>query len=271
MKPRFSGWYNFTRVKRFLNSFLLLIHYWLPIALGWSLVIVINHATGMPILPAGFHLYLFGICAIYSIDRVIDNSDPSRQVWVTWALTGGFLISITASFFLVFQLSLQAISALGLLSFVTVLYVWVKQVPFLKGFWAAIVWGWTTVALPFADTQWFALHFWTLQVSLPVVILMACAIIMCDFKDIKNDQFNGIKSFPVLLGTKRTVWAISLLLVITAIISLEENRIGLLVGSILLFILAQFPDFLSKRVVGPLAVDAALVIPGALIAFHIIS
>ena len=225
----------------------------------------------MPILSAEFHLYLFGICAIYSIDRVIDNPGPSRQIWVTWVLAGGFFISIAASLFLVFRLSLQAIFALGLLSFVTVLYIWVKQVPFLKGFWAAIVWGWTTVALLFTDTQWFALHFWRMQVSLPIVILMTCAIIMCDFKDIESDQLNGVKSLPVLMGIKRTVWVISLLLFVAAIVSLEENRIGLLVGSILLFVLAQFPGFLSKRVIGPLVVDAALVIPGTLIALHIIS
>jgi len=258
-------------VKRFLGSVLLLIHYWLPIGLGWSLVIVVQHATGMPIQFAGFYLYLLGICAIYSIDRVIDNSDPSRQVWVTRTLVLAFSISIIASLFLVVQLSLQAISALVILLLVTVLYLWVKRVPFLKGFWAALVWGWTTVALPFADQQWFALHFWTMQVSLPIVILMTCAIIMCDFKDIEADKLNGVKSVPVILGTKRAVQVISLLLFISGIISLDEKRIGLLIGSVLLLILVQFPEFLAKKTIGPLTVDAVLVIPGLLIAFRVIS
>jgi len=257
-------------VKRFIDSLLLLTHYWFPIGIGWSLVLVINHATDMPISRVGFQLYLLGICAIYSIDRLVDNSDPSRSFWVTAVLAAGFLVSVSISGILVFQIPIQSISTLLLLSVLTLLYVWVKRFPFAKGFWAAMVWGWITVAAPFLDKQWFAWQFWTLQVSLPIVILMACNIIMCDFKDIKSDRLNGIKSLPVLLGTRKTTWAISLLIIIAAVISFDENRPGLFIGSILLLLLAQFPNLLSRRVLGPLMVDAALVIPGVLIVLHII-
>jgi len=253
------------------KSLLLLIHYWFPIGLGWSVVLVIHQATGMPIINSGLRLYLFGICAAYSLDRLIDNNDSSRPLWLTIALVLGFALSAFAGFILSLKLSIQTFSALVLFSIIALLYTQAKKLPFVKGILVAVVWGWAGVALPFANTHWFAWQFWTMQISMPVVMLMACNVILCDFKDINSDHINGVQSLPAMFGSRRTIAIISISLIIAAIVSFQEHRIGLVVSSVLLFLLALFPQLLSLDALGPLIVDASLTLPGVLIALHLIS
>ena len=252
------------------KSLLLLIHYWFPIGLGWSVALVIHQATGMPIVSSGLYLYLFGICAAYSLDRLVDNADPSRPMWLTTVLTLGFLFSATIGIFLALKLSVQTFSALVLFSIIALLYTQIKKLPFVKGVVVAVVWGWAGIALPFANHHWFAWQFWTTQVSLPVVILIACGVILCDFKDIKSDNAFGVRSLPAMLGFSRTMWIVSISLVVVGIISFAENRMGLLVSSALLLLLTQFPRILALDALGPLIVDALLAVPGVLIVLHFI-
>jgi len=258
-------------LKDTLKSLLLLIHYWFPIGLGWSVALVIHRATGMPFLNSGLHLYLFGICAAYSLDRLVDNNDSSRPLWLTIALILGFALSAFAGFFLSLKLSLQTFSALVLFSIIALLYTQAKKLPFVKGILVAVVWGWAGVALPFANTHWFAWQFWTMPISLPVVMLMACNVILCDFKDINSDRINGVQSLPAMLGSRRTIAIISISLIIAAILSFQENRMGLVISSIILFLLTLFPQLLSLDALGPLIVDASLTLPGVLIVLHLIS
>jgi len=252
------------------RSLLLLIHYWFPVALGWSVVLVIHQATGMPIISSGLHLYLLGICAAYSLDRLVDNADVSRPVWMAAALASGFLLSATGGIFLALKLSVQTFSALILFSVITLLYTQIKKLPFVKGIVVAIVWGWAGVALPFANQHWFAWQFWTMQISLPVVILVACSVVLCDFKDVRTDGELGVRSLPVMLGFSKTMLIVSISLVIVGVISFAENRMGLLISSALLLLLTQFPRILSLDALGPLLVDALLTIPGVLIVLHFI-
>jgi len=102
-------------------------------------------------------------------------------------------------------------------------------------------------------------------------LLVACGVVLCDFKDIKADHQQGVKSLPTMLGSRRTTLVISAVLVVTALISYGENRMGLVISSLLLILLTQFPRLLSLKAIGPLIVDAVLAIPGFLIAFHLIS
>jgi len=253
------------------RSILLLIHYWFPVVLGWSVVLVIHHATDMPISNSGLHLYLLGICAAYSLDRIVDNADPTRPVWMKAALFTGFLFSAVVGFFLALHLSAQTFSALVLFSSVTLSYAWIKRLPFAKGALVGVVWVWAGMALAFSNHHWFAWQFWTMPVSLPMVLLVACGVVLCDFKDIKADHLQGVKSLPAMLGSRKTTLVISALLVLTALISYGENRMGLVVSSLLLILLTQFPRLLSLKAIGPLVVDAALALPGFLIALHLIS
>jgi len=258
-------------IRDFSRSLLLLVHYWFPVALGWSLTLIIHQATGLPILPSGLHLYLLGICAAYSLDRIMDNADPSRPSWVSAALLVGFLLSAITGIILSLQLSIQTFSALLLFSAITFLYGWTKRLPLVKDVLVAIVWGWAGVALPFSNHHWFAWQFWRMQISLPVVLLITCNVILCDFKDVETDNLHRVHSLPARLGLRRAMVIVSILLVMTALISYGENRIGLVISSALLFLLAQFPRLLMLKAIGPLFADASLLLPGLLITFHLIS
>ena len=270
------GMLSYVVVRRILKrdtpkSLLLLVHYWFPVALGWSVVLVIRQATGLPISTSGLYLYLLGICAAYSLDRIVDNDDPSRPMWMNAALFTGFLFSATVGFFLALHLSAQTFSALVLFSAITLSYAWIKRLPFAKGVLVGVVWVWAGVALSFLNHHWFAWQFWTMGVSLPMVILIACGVVLCDFKDIKADHMQGVKSLPAMLGSRKTVLVISVLLVVATLISYQEDRMGLVISGVLLFLITQFPRLLSLKAIGPLIVDAVLAVPGFLIALHVIS
>lgn len=259
------------QVRGVFKPFLLLIHYWFPVGLGWSVVLVIHQATGLPILTSGFRLYLLGIFAAYSFDRIVDDADSSQPLWVKTALVHGFLFSVIVGFFLAVQLPIQTFVALLLFSIITLLYFWAKRLPFIKGVLVAIIWGWAGVALPFTNTHWFAWQFWTMQISLPVVLLITCNVILCDFKDIQTDHLQGVRSLPAMLGLRKSMVVISILLMVAAVISYKENLMVLVIGSALLLFLTQFPRLLSVKAIGPLIVDASLTIPGLLIALRLVS
>ena len=238
--------------------------------MGWSIALVIHKATQFPIFDSGFHLYLLAIFAAYNLDRIIDNDDPARPLWFQIALIAGFLCSTFIGLAIALRLSVQTFSALLIFSVITVFYKWAKKFPLLKGVLVAVVWVWAGVALPFINTQWFAWQFWRMPVSLPIVMLMACGVVLCDFKDIKSDRVRGVQSLPVIWGLRKTTWIISALLLISAIISYHENRMGLVMCSAVLLTLAQFPQLLSLDAIGPLIVDVSLSLPGLFIALQLI-
>jgi len=250
--------------------FLLLIHYWFPVAMGWSIALVVHKATGFAIFDKGFYLYLLTIFAAYNLDRILDNDDPTRPRWLQIALIAGCVFSTLTGLVIAFQLSVQTFSALLVFSVITLFYKQAKKLPLIKGALVAVVWVWAGVALPFINTHWFAWQFWIMPISLPIVMLMACGVILCDFKDIKSDTLHGVKSLPVLWGIRKTTLIISALLLISAVISYNENRMGLVVSSAVLLMLAQFPQLLSLDAIGPLVVDISLSLPGLLIALHFI-
>jgi 1,4-dihydroxy-2-naphthoate octaprenyltransferase len=246
-------------MKNTLKSILLLIHYWFPVALGWSIALVIHRATGLPILPSGNYLYLLTIWAAYSLDRLLDRPKVVRPLWLNVSLWVGFVVAAILGAVLAFQLSFKTISVIVLFSITTILYTKVKKIPFLKTILVAIVWVWAGIALPFQNQHWFAWQFWTMQASLPLVMLIAAGVILCDFKDLKSDGEDGVRTFPVVLGLRNTILGTSILLFIAALISYEQGRIGLMISSIALIGLAQFPAILSLDT-----------IPGVMIFLHLV-
>lgn len=257
-------------MKSTLKHIPLLVQYWFPVVLGWSIVMVIHKATGLPISNPGFLLYLLGILAAYNLDRLVDSNEKLRPVWLTVSLWAGFTISAVFGTVLALQLPLQTISVMVLFAIVTIFYPWLKKIPFLKAVLVAIIWIWAGVALPFQNQHWFAWQFWTMPTSLPLVLLIATGVIMCDYKDLKYDRENGVRSLPVMFGLSKTILVVSALLLITGGIAYEQGRMGLVISSVILIGLVQFPSVLSIDAVGPLLVDAALALSGFLIALHLV-
>ena len=134
----------------------------------------------------------------------------------------------------------------------------------------AVVWTWAGVALAFQNQNWFAWQFWTMQTSLPLVILITAGVILCDLKDLKRDVRNDVRSLPLMFGLRNTILITSALLLVAGAISYEQGRMGLVISSAALIVLAQFPSVISLDAIGPLLVDAALALPGFLIFFHLV-
>ncbi len=251
-------------MKNFLKSILLLIHYWFPVLVGWSIILVIHKATGFPISPEGELLYMLAILAAYSLDRLLDHPGVMRPHWLTAALWVGLFSAASLGVVIVFWQSPQTISVMILFALITFAYRKAKKFPLLKTLLVAILWTWAGMALPFQN----AWQFWTVQISLPLVILLSANAILCDFKDLKSDERAGVRSLPAMLGLRNTTRIASFLLVVAAIISYEQGRTGLVISSTVLIGLAQFPLLLSLDAVGPLLADAALTLPGLLILLH---
>lgn len=257
-------------MKNTLKSLMLLLHYWFPVVMGWSIALVIQRATGLPILPAGIQLYLLGILAAYSVDRLLDPPEAPRPIWLTVCLGVAFVAAAGFGVLTVFQLSPQTIAAIVLFSVISLVYYKAKKIPFLKSIIVSVIWVWAGVTLPFHNETWFGWQFWTTAISLPLVILLIANVILCDFKDLQSDTQQGVRSLPVMLGSRKTLLLISILLICAAAISYQQGRTGLLISSIALIGLAQFPSVLAQDALGPLLADAALALPGFLILFHFI-
>jgi len=77
------------------RSALRLLHYWWPLALGWSLTVVVQRATGREADMYGIVTLLSGIFAAYSLDRVLDPSAAPVRSWMMrmLALAGIILTS----------------------------------------------------------------------------------------------------------------------------------------------------------------------------------
>lgn len=257
-------------MKSNLKFMLLLIHYWFPVTLGWSIALVIHRASGSPISLSGIELYLMAIWAAYSLDRLLDPAGKLRPFWLKVLLLVGCIVPTVVGASLVVALPPETISALMIFFCITLVYRRIKKIPFFKIVLVSIVWIWAGVALPFQNHNWFAWQFWTMQTSLPLVLLIAAGVILCDFKDLKSDGEDGVRSLPVMIGLRNSILFTSVLLLITALISFEQGRIGLMISSLMLIGLAQFPFILSMDIIGPLLVDTALALPGFMIFLHVV-
>src|SRR3954466_88419 len=75
------------------RSALRLLHYWWPLALGWSLTVVVQRATGRAADLYGITTLLSGIFAAYSLDRVLDPSGPGSRGWMIRLLASAGILS----------------------------------------------------------------------------------------------------------------------------------------------------------------------------------
>lgn len=250
---------------------MLLIHYWLPLALGWSLATVMQRSTGEAFSPVGMLLLLAGIGAAYSFDRLIDRPTEvsprsSRPRWVQRSLVAAAAIFAGATLFAASKMPPHVIGVAALLAITSLLYPHLKRLPFLKTVAVALAWTWASAALPLAGPERLAWMWWSLDVSLPLVLLLCAGCILCDLKDARQDREKKVPSLPVLVGPRITCLIAVGLSLIAAALAFFNDRSGLVITGIALALSAQFPSLLAQESVGPIVVDSILVIPGILIA-----
>lgn len=256
-------------MRRYLLALLKLLHFWFPVALGWSIAQVVHRATGIPLYSNGLMLFLAGIWAAYSLDRLADSS-PAQSRCVRVALFAGLTVSVILCAFSAAHLSIKTLSAVVVFSFLALLYRRLKKYPLLKTLIVAIVWVWAGVALSIANDQWFIWSWWTMSATVPLLLLIAAGCILCDLKDVEADKKQNVRSVPVMFGVRRTILIVTILAGVAAAIAVSQNRTGLLISSLTMILFAQYPSVLAVEDVGPLLVDFILTLPGILIAAKIV-
>lgn len=254
---------------KFLRALLKLLHFWFPVALGWSIAQVVHRVTGVPLYSNGLVLFLAGIWAAYSLDRLTDDSARQSR-FLKYALIFGLLVAVVLCAFSAAHLSWKTLSAVAVFSLLALLYRRLKKYPILKTLIVAMVWVWAGVALSIANDEWFVWNWWTMTAAIPLFLLIAAGCILCDLKDVEADRIQNVRSLPVLLGVRQTILIVMILAGIAAVIAVSQNRPGLLISSLTLIFFAQYPSILSVEDVGPLLVDFILTLPGILIATKIV-
>ena len=183
---------------------LLLLHYWLPVALGWSLAHVIQHATGAAFFDTGLAILLAGIGAAYSFDRIIDSTHGEEKIsWLKIALYGGVVVGSGTIIFLVAttKVDIHLLGIIAILSGASLVYSRLKQLPLFKTAVVAVAWTWACFALPLNGSRCNWLY---LDVTFPLILMIAAGCILCDLKDAEEDRAMNIPSLPVLFGIRAT-------------------------------------------------------------------
>jgi 4-hydroxybenzoate polyprenyltransferase len=245
-----------------------LLHYWWPLALGWSLTVVVQHATGRAADPDGVATLLFGITAAYSLDRVVDPStSTARPLRIVLALVGAAasLLCLAAA-----RLPLHTSMLVVVLGGAALFYPQLKKLPLTKTVALPFIWTWAAIALPFNDGSWFGWRVLLLPVAVPLLLLIASGCLLCDLKDEAGDRQAGIRSLPAMLGGATTVRIAIGLAAAAAALAFAEHRTGIVVSAAALGMATLSPALLSTDAAGPLLVDVILTLPGLLISARVL-
>lgn len=246
-------------------ALLLLLHYWLPLGLGWSLATVMQHRNGAVFSPEGLTLLLAGIGSAYSLDRLIDRPSCGYPRWLWWTLLLGAAAFGSATLWAMLQLPLLTIEVAGLLAAATLAYPWLKRLPLLKTVTVAFAWTAAAALFPFDPSGASLWHWLSWDVTPPLLLLLAAACVLCDLKDLEEDRLKAVFSLPNLCGIAWACRIAAALALAGSLIASWNGRLGLLAAGALLALLAQFPSVLRQKAIGPMIVDAVLIVPGLLL------
>ena len=119
------------------RSALRLLHYWWPLALGWSLTVVVQRATGRAADLYGIVTLLSGIFAAYSLDRVLDPHGTAGGGWMTRMLASAGIMSAIVCGIAASRMPIRTAALVPALGAASLLYPALKRLPVTK-----------TVALP---------------------------------------------------------------------------------------------------------------------------
>lgn len=254
----------------FARDALRLLYSWSPLLVGWSATLVVQRATRRPVDPAGLAFLLMGICAAYSLDRVVDGGPDPGRAWVRRTLIATGMVAAFAGALLLVRLPMETAVIVPVLSGIAVGYRSLKRLPLAKNVFVPLVWTWGAIALPFPDGSWFGWRWVAEPVAAPLFLLLATGVLLCDLKDEPIDRSTGVSSVAVVYGGRTTAWIGVALALTTVIAAFAEHRAGLALSAAGLALMALRPRLLATDVIGPLVVDGLLSVPGLLIVWRIV-
>jgi hypothetical protein len=242
-----------------------LLHYWWPVALGLSLAIVVQRATGRAIDPPGLALLLCGVTAAYSFDRVFDPSAGPSPAWVLTSLRVAGWTATAAGLLLAVELPIRTMAAMPVFGLAAAGHARLKRIALAKTLIVPAVWTWAVIALPFPGGSWFGWRWIQTPVALPIFLLMASGCMLCDLKDADRDRRASVQSVPARWGVPAASTVAILLAAAATLAAALHSRPGLAFDGVCLAAAATWPGLLARDEAGPLLVDVILTLPGILI------
>jgi len=252
------------------RSALRLLHYWWPLALGWSLTVVVQRATGRAADVHGIVTLLSGIFAAYSLDRVLDPPGATGRTWMTRMLALAGIVSAIVCWLAASTMPIRTAALVPVLGAASLLYPILKRFPVTKTVALPVVWTWASIALPFNDGSWLGWHAVLQPVAVPLLLLIASGCLLCDLKDEAGDRQAGVRSLPAMFGGPATLRVAVTLAAASAAVALIEHRTGLAVSAAALGAATCSPTLLATEAAGPLLVDVILTLPGILISARVV-
>lgn len=248
---------------------LLLVHFWWPLALGWSWAVVARRATAREWDPHGLAVLLLGIGAAYSLDRLLDGRRalPPAVNALLWIAGVGSAAAVVAT---LPRLPVQTAALALAFGAVAVCYPLAKRLPLGKTVALPLIWTWSALALPFDGGSWLGWRALLHPVAVPTFLLFVAGCVLCDLKDEAHDRAAGVPTLPARYGAVPAIVVAGALAVTAAVAAAAEGRPGVACSAALLTSMLGWPRLLATEVVGPLAVDVVLTLPGLLIALRVV-
>jgi len=228
-----------------------------PLAICFSSVLLVIHATARPINPAGVVLFASGVIAAYSLDHWMDY--PARRSVLLPAIAGlATLAGLAAAVWLPgWKIALAL--ALGVVSLA---YRKWKKWPLVKTLLVGGAWTIASMAFPI---DWNVHELLSIPFNIALFATFASNALLCDLKDSVADTRAGVRSAVVLWGQPVTTALAAMLALIGALAALVAQRPGLACAGLALGVLAAFPRWVARPILGPALVDCALVLPAIFI------
>ena len=248
------------------RAWLRLLHYWWPLALGWSLTVVMARVLGRAADPAGRLTLLSGILCAYSLDRAYGQAPSAitprmHTVLRVVAVVSGMVCSAAA-----LRLPAEAAVLAPVLAVAVLGYRRLKRLPVTKMVLLPLVWVWGSAALPFSDGSWAGWRAMTQPIVVPLLLLVAAGSFLCDLKDEAHDRATGVWSLPARMGSVPTLRVAATLALVATTLAVLGRWPTVAVGGAVLSASTLAPSVLASEIAGPLLVDVILTLPGLLLA-----
>lgn len=243
-----------------------LLHYWWPLALGWSLTVLVGSALGRAADAAGRLTLLSGILCAYSLDRAYGSHAPGIPRGLRSVLRAVAAAATVVCAAAALRLPVETAVLVPVLAVAALAYPELKRLPATKLVLLPLVWVWGSMVLPFNAGSWAGWRMLTQPIVAPLLLLVAAGSLLCDLKDEADDRARGVWTLPARVGAAHTLrLAAGLALGASALAALQHQP-TLAAGGVALGASTLVPSVLSTEVAGPLLVDVILTLPGVFVA-----
>ena len=237
-------------------------------------------------------LVFFATLSIYNLDRLVSSSREDavelteRHRWIAehtrwlWGLAAVGAIGTAASLLWVPMEVLYGLVPLGVISLAYSLPFLVrgdkklrlKDVPGLKIFLIALVWGCVTVVLPALDAEVSPLDADVMWASVERILFIFAITLPFDVRDLARDRQSGIRTLPMALGAQKTRWlAVGLMAVFCAValghygLQWQAPTVPMLAAGVLTLVALWFSDQVRSELYYVGVLDGTMILQGALV------